>query len=318
VGAGGLPAAFAQSAGLGALSSGTVRPLRLIVPFAAGGPTDVMARGLAQVLSAKIGQPVLVENVPGAGGNIAAARVAASPPDGNTLLVAGQAIMAINKPLYGRLSYDPERDFSWVGLLGSVPNVLVAHPQAVPARTMAEFVELARRQTLSYGSNGQGSLSHLTTELMASLAGVRFLHVPYQGAAPQRTDLLAGRIGFTLVGPATALPLVRSGNLHALAVSTARRAAALPEVPTLVESGFPSLDAPVWFAAVAPAATPPATLGNLRQAFDAALSDPAYAAEMDRQLGQVEHIGVEAATALLARERKLWADAVRITGASAS
>ncbi len=304
----------AQSISNGGLSG---RPVRLIVPFAAGGPTDVMARALAEVLVTRLNEPVVVENRAGAGGNIAAAHVASAAADGHTLLVAGQAILAINQALYTSLPYDPARDFTWIGMLGSIPNVLVAHPEAVPATSMAEFLALARTRTLSYGSNGLGSLSHLTTEAMALTAGVHFIHVPYQGAAPQRADLLSGRIGFTLVGSSTAVPLVRSGHLRALAISTAKRSAALPDIPTLVESGFPMLDAPVWFAALAPVATPAPIVSALRNAFALAIAEPSYAAELNKQMGDVVSVTPEAAVHLLARERKVWADTVRATGATA-
>lgn len=316
-----MPAAVLASR-TGLAQSFPAKPLRFIVPFAAGGPTDTMTRAMASTLSARINQQVIVENRPGAGGNVAAAYVASAPADGYTLLVAGQAILAINKPLFGKLGYDPEKDFAWIGMLGSLPNVLVTNVEAAPAKNMKEFLDLARANPgkISYGSNGVGSLSHLKTEVMANVAGVKFLHVPYQGAAPQRTDLLSGRIGFTQIGASTAVPLLRGqeGKLRALAVSTARRSPALPEVPTLVESGFPTLDVPVWFAAVAHAATPAPVLASLRAALATATTDASFKAEMDKQLGTAEQVTVEAAEAMLARERKIWAEAVRTTGATAS
>ncbi len=297
-----------------------VKPLRVVVPFAAGGPADVMTRFNATALSTQLGQAVVVENRPGAGGNVAAEFVARSPPDGYTLLVAGQAILAINKALYGKLSYDPEADFSFVGIMGSLPNVLVTNPDTIAARNIKEFIELARTRpdAVSYGSNGVGSLSHLTTEVMAAAAKVKMLHVPYQGANPQMTDLLSGRIGVSFIGASTVLPLIQGGKLRALAVSTATRLPQLPEVPTLVESGFPMLDAPTWFGIVAPAATPAAALARLRSAFDAAIGTPAYAEEMTRRASIVVKLTPEAGDALLARERRVWAEAVRATGASSN
>ena len=296
------------------------KPLRVVVPLAAGGPADVMTRINATALAAQLGQPVVVENKPGAGGNIAAEFVARSPADGYTLLVAGQAILAINKPLYGKLNYDPEADFRFVGIMGSLPNVLVTNPDAIPAKNMKEFIEYARGKpgAVSYGSNGVGSLSHLTAEVMASAAKVKMLHVPYQGANPQMTDLLSGRIGFSFIASSTTLPLIQSGKLRALAVSTATRLAQLPDVPTLVEAGFPMLDAPTWFGIVAPAAMPPAALARLRAAFAAAIATPAYAEEMDRRSTIVVKLSTEAGEALLARERKTWSDAVRTTGATSN
>ncbi|MFM7568893.1 MAG: Bug family tripartite tricarboxylate transporter substrate binding protein, partial [Betaproteobacteria bacterium] len=228
------------------------RPIRMIVPFAAGGPADMMTRALANALATQTGHQWVVENRPGAGGNIAAAHVASSAPDGHTLLVAGQAILAINKPLFGKLSYDPERDFTWIGMMGSQPNVMVINTDAVPVTDIKGFIDLARAQPgkIAYGSNGVGSLAHLKTEVMAKMAGLNLIHVPYQGAAPQRTDLLAGRIGFSQIGASAAIPILQSDKTRALAVSTAKRSPALPNVPTLIESGFTDLDVPVWFAAV--------------------------------------------------------------------
>jgi tripartite-type tricarboxylate transporter receptor subunit TctC len=296
------------------------RPIRFVVPFAAGGPTDLMARAAAGVLSAQGATQWIVENRPGAGGNVAAAYVAGAAPDGTTLLVAGQGILAINKPLFGKLSFEPERDFAWIGMLGSLPNVLIANTDVIPGATMKDLLDQARAQPgrVAYGSNGVGSLSHLKTELMAHMAGVKFLHVPYQGAAPQRTDLISGRIGFTQIGASAAVPMLAGNKLRALVVSTAKRSPALPEVPTLIESGFPDLDVPVWFAATAHSATPAPVLAALRQALAAATATAAYRAEMAKQLGSADQVSVEAAEAMLARERRIWTEAVKITGATAS
>jgi tripartite-type tricarboxylate transporter receptor subunit TctC len=296
------------------------KPIRMIVPFAAGGPTDNMTRAVASVLGPQLNQQVIVENRPGAGGNIAAAYVAQQPADGYTLLVAGQAILAINKALYAKLSYDPETDFAFIGMEGSLPNVLVTSPEAIPAKTVAEFIALARAKpgAISYGSNGVGSLSHLTTEVLANAADVKFLHVPYQGANPQMADLLAGRIGFSFIASSTTVPLVKSGKLHALAVTTPQRVPQLPDTPTLVESGYPMLDAPTWFAAMAHAKSPAPILAQLRAAFAAAIATPAYAAEMEKQSAVVVKMTAEQGDALLARERRVWPDAVKRTGATAS
>lgn len=315
-----LAAALCFTSGAGWTQAFPDKPLRVVVPFAAGGPADVMTRINATALAAQLGQTVVVENKPGAGGNIAAEFVARSAADGYTLLVAGQAILAINKPLYAKLAYDPDTDFRFVGVMGSLPNVLVTNPDAIPAKNMKEFIEYARSKPdgVSYGSNGVGSLSHLTAEVMASAAKVKMLHVPYQGANPQMTDLLSGRIGFSFIASSTTLPLIQSGKLRALAVSTATRLPQLPDVPTLVESGFPMLDAPTWFGIVAPSGTPPATLAKLRSAFAAAIDTPAYAEEMSKRSTIVLKLSTQEGEALLARERKTWAEAVRSTGATSN
>jgi tripartite-type tricarboxylate transporter receptor subunit TctC len=182
---------------------------------------------------------------------------------------------------------------------------------------MKSFIALAKTRELSYASNGNGSLSHLSTEVLAQAAGVKFVHVPYKGAAPARVDLLAGRVAFTLVSPSTAMPLIKQGSVRALAVSTPTRMPSLPDVPTLVESGFPMLDVPVWFAAVAPSGTPNGPLSALRKAFAATITTPAYKAEIDKQFGMVVNLDAGAAGKLLSRERQIWGDAVRRTGAKA-
>ena len=297
------------------------RPVRLVVPFPAGGPTDALARLAAEGMAAQLNQPVLVENKAGAAGGIAAEYVSRSNPDGLTLLVAGQGLMFINKPLYKnkKLPYDPDADYAYVGMLGSFPNVIVSNPQAVPAQTLGELIALARANpgTISYGSNGMGSLTHLTTEMLATAAKVKFLHVPYQGAAPQMTDLLSGRIGFTVNGVQSVLPHIQQKKLRALAVTTAARYPDLPDVPTLVESGFPSLDLPVWFAVYAPAATPAPALARVRAALAAVTAAPGYGGELARRGALVMRVPVEASGALFNRERALWVDAVQTTGATA-
>ena len=295
------------------------RPLKLIVPFAAGGPTDLMARTIASIMSEQSPRQVIVENKPGAGGNIAAASFASAPADGTSLLVAGQAIMAINKALYGTISYDPE-GFAWVGALGSLPNVLVTNPNTVPARNVAEFVALARSKPdgLSYGSNGIGSLAHFSTEVFASAANVRFLHVPYQGVAPQISDLLSGRIDFSLIGASSAAPLVSGKRLNALALTSAARMASLPGIPSFVEAGYPMMDIPIWFAIFAQPGVPAPVLKELRAAVTAATANPTYIREIEKQFGQVNPLTPEQAQQMLSRERKVWTEAVARTGAKAN
>ena len=229
------------------------RPPHMVVPFAAGGPTDVLTRIAAEQVGPRLRQQIVVESRAGAGGNIAAEYVARSTPDGYTMLVAGQAILAINKALYKKIAYDPATDFAFVGMLGVIANVLLVNPQAVPVNSVAELIALAKKKPgdISYASNGPGSLTHLTSAIMAHQAGIDLLHVPYQGASALMTDLLAGRIGMTFTAASAALPLVKAGQLRAIAVTTGTRSRFAPDVPTLVESGFPSLNAPTWFGAVA-------------------------------------------------------------------
>jgi tripartite-type tricarboxylate transporter receptor subunit TctC len=294
------------------------RPVRIVVPFAPGGPADTMARLAGRALEPRLGQPVVVENRAGAGGNIAAEHVARAAPDGHTLLLAGQGIVAVNKALNPRIPYDPERDFAFLGMFGITANVILAHPDAARATTIAGLIAAARAAPgeITYGSFGVGSLSHLSAEVLAAAAGVQFLHVPYQGAAPMMTDLTAGRVGFGFPGAPLAVPAARAGTLRALAVTTPRRIAALPDVPTMVELGFPDLDAPSWFGAVAPSATPAPVLARLRREMDALNADPAYIAALAAQTAEPLPLTQEQAEALLARERRVWGEAVRRSGAT--
>lgn len=310
-----LGAPFAWPASAQAYPS---RNPRMIVPFAAGGPTDVLARVMAEKVSPGLGQQVIVESRPGAGGNLAADLVARSEANGYTLLVAGQAILAINKALYKKLSYDPATDFTFVGMLGVIANVLLVNPQAMPVTSLAELIALAKKKPgeISYGSNGPGSLTHLTTAILAQQAGMELLHVPYQGAAPLMTDLLAGRIGMTFTAASAALPLVKSGQLRALAVTTGKRSRFAPDVPTLVESGFPSLDAPTWFAAVARTGTPATIVAKLRTEFGGVIASDSYAQALEKQFMEVMAVPPDTSEEFLSRERKLWTDAVRVAGVS--
>ncbi len=308
--------AFAQSEI--ALPSG--KAISLVVPFAAGGPTDLMARALASALSERMSRQFIVENKPGAGGNIAASFVANAPADGSHLLVAGQAIMAINKPLYGKLNYEPERDFSWIGLLGSLPNVLVINTNTLPVKNLSEMINFIKQRpnTFSYGSNGIGSLTHLCTEVFIKSAGLNITHIPYQGVAPQISDLLAGRVAFSLMAASSALPLVQSSKLSALAVSSKNRMNSLPGIPTLVESGFPMLDVPVWFALLAPSSIAPGSISLLRSEMAQAINSSKYIAELDKQNAQITSMNADQAQSMLLRERKIWAEAVAHTNATAS
>ena len=219
--------------------------------------------------------------------------------------------MFINKALGRKLGYDPDADFAFVGMLGAFPNLLLTNPDVIPAkiaRRSSSGWPRTKPGTLSYGSNGIGSLAHLTTEVFAEAAGVKFLHVPYQGAAPQLADLLSGRIGFTVVGPQGMLPHIKEGKLRALAVTTGIRYPVLPEVPTLVESGFPALDAPVWFAAYVRASTPPAATARLRTRSTQVNQSPEYEAGLAKLGAQRMEVPAEGREGAIrgARRRCGW------------
>ena len=314
--AGAMPQAMTQAIAQGAGQAYPTRSPRIVVPFAAGGPTDVLTRIAAERASAMLGKQLVVENKGGAGGNIAGEQVAQAEADGYTMLVAGQSILAINKALYKKLSYDPAVDFAYVGMLGVIANVLLVNPNTVPVSSVAELVALAKKKPgdIAYASNGPGSLTHLTTALFAKQAGIDLLHVPYQGAAPLMTDLIAGRVGMTFTAASAALPLVRSGQLRAIAVTTGKRSRFTPETPTLVESGFPALDMPTWFGVVARAATPQPILARLRGTFGEITANPDYAKALEGKSMEPMPIAPDAADAFLAKERNLWVEAVKIAG----
>ncbi len=239
------------------------RPVRLIVPFAPGGGSDIIARVLAPHLSELLAQQVLIDNRPGAGTIIGAELAAKSPPDGYTLFLGITGTMAINPSMYRKLPYDPVRDFAAIGLVGTGPNVLVVHP-SLPARSIPQLISIAKNYPgkLSYASAGTGGAPHLAGELFKSMAGIDMVHIPYKGAAPATTDLLAGQVQVMFAGLGAALPFVKTSRLRALGVAGAKRTRALPDVPAIAEylKGF---EASTWFALFAPAGTPRPVIARL-------------------------------------------------------
>ena len=259
------------------------RPIRIIVPFAPGGPADAIARLVATGLQHSLGQPVIVDNRTGAGGAVGADAVAKSPPDGYTLLLCNIGdTMAMS--LYKSLPYDFERDFAPVSLLASSPFLVAVNP-SVPASTLAELLQLARSKpgTVTYGSAGNGVASHLSGEALNLAAGVKFLHIPYKGQAPAMTDLLGGQIVFMFANPVTTLPFVRSGKLRALAITSPARLATAPEIPTASEAGVPGFEAGTWFGIVAPARTPEAIVNKLSAELSRILKSPEVRANLESQ-----------------------------------
>ncbi len=250
------------------------RPVRIVVPFPPGGGTDVVARAVAPSMSQTLGQPVIVENRAGAGGNIGTDAVAKSPPDGYTLLVASAAT-AINNTLAKNIGWELARDFAPVALLVINQSLLVAHP-SVPANNVKELIALAKAKPgqVTYGSYGNGSSAHLIGELFKMMAGVDLLHVPYKGAAPAVNDLLGGQVNLVFADVAAVLPHVKAGRLKALGIGSSRRFEGLPEVPTISEAGVPGFEAGGFLGLVAPAGTPAATITALNAAAVKSLSVP--------------------------------------------
>ena len=260
-----------------------VRPIKLIVPYAAGGPTDVLGRMVGEYLSRDLKQPVVVENKAGAQGAIGAEAAARAEPDGYTLFFTAASIFVLNPLLYKKLPYDPTRDFRLLALVTDLPVVMEVHP-SVPAKTVAEFVAYAKQNPgkLNFGSAGTGGTIHLAGEMFKQMAGVDMVHVAYKGAGPALTDLISGNIQLMFDTLGTALPPVKGGLLRPLAVSSAKRIPDLPDVPTMAESGYPDYGVSVWYGVSAPVKLPDDIAQKLTASLDKALSDDAFRASLDK------------------------------------
>jgi tripartite-type tricarboxylate transporter receptor subunit TctC len=253
------------------------KPIRIVVPFAAGGPTDVLARVLAPKLSASLKRTVIVDNKVGATGSIGATFVAKSAPDGDTLLLGTSSIMAASPNLTANLTYDPVNDFVPISLVATIENILVVHP-SVPAKTVKELVAYAKANPnkLSYASSGIGSTYHLGAELFGSQTGIEWTHVPYKGAAPAIQDVLAGHVQVMFDNTSSAIPNIKSGRLKALGVASLKRYPTLPELPTIAEEGVAGYETTIWLALFAPAKTPAAILQKLTKEIHDAVNSAEY------------------------------------------
>ena len=290
----------------------TARPLRIIVPFTPGGSTDILARALAPKLSLAMGVNVLVDNKPGAGGSLGATEAAKAEPDGHTLLMGHIGTLAVNPSIYPKLAYDPLKSFVPVAFVARVPNVLVVNA-ASSIRSLKELVDSAQARPgrLTYSSGGNGSAAHITFESLKLAARIFMLHIPYRGTAPSVTDVIAGQVDCTFTGAPAVIPHVRSGRLRALAVSSPQRLVALPDVPTVAESGYRGFEADQWYGIVAPAGTPAAVVARLNSEINKALALPDVA----------QQLAIEGATPmpgssqvfgdLIRREIPRWAEVVR-------
>ena len=263
------------AAGLAGAQSYPTKPIQFIVPFPPGGGNDTVARAIAQQVGPALGQSIVVDNRPGAGGIIGADAAARAAPDGYTIFLGGVATHAVNPHLHPKLSYDPVRDFAPITLVASAPSVLVVHP-SVPARTIKEFADYARANPskLNYASNGNGSSSHMAAVLYETNAGVKMTHVPYKGVGPALTDLMSGRIELMFNSIVAILPHIQAGKLRALGVTSKQRSSLLPDVPTIAESGWPQYEAGSWYGILAPAGTPPAIIDRLHREIVKSLKDP--------------------------------------------
>lgn len=283
--------AIAAAAGLSALAPITpggasdypTRPIKLVVPYAAGGPTDVLARLIADHLSRDLKQPAVVENKPGAQGAIGAEMTARAEPDGYTLFVPAASIIVLNPLLYKKLSYDPASDLRMLTVVTELPVLMEVHP-SVPAKSVAEFVAYAKANPgkLNFGSAGIGGTVHLAGEMFKQIAGVDMVHVPYKGAGPALQDLIAGNIQVMFDTLSVALPPVRAGLVRALGVSSTERSPELPDVPTIVESGYPNYKVGVWFGLATSSKVPENVVQIIRASMDRALNDNAFRASLEK------------------------------------
>jgi tripartite-type tricarboxylate transporter receptor subunit TctC len=294
------------------------KPIRILVGFAAGGGTDVTARIMAPRLAERLGQPIVIENRPGAGGNIATEAAARAAPDGYTLLMGTIAALAINPSLYANLPFDPEKDLTPISLAVSLPNIIVTHP-TVPAKTLAELVALSKERpgTFNYSTSGAGSAGHLAGELFKTLTSADFTHVPYKGGAPAMTDLVAGQVNMSFAAAGSAMPQIKAGKIKPLAVTTLKRTAGLPDVPTVEEAmGLKGYESNNWYGLVGPAKLPPAVVAKLHAAMVAVLGEPEIKEKLQAQgLDPSPSVTPEAFGDYIRQETATWSKVVKTTGA---
>ena len=292
------------------------KPIRLVVPFPPGGSLDVVARAIGQKLSDAWGQPVVIDNRPGAGGNIGADLVAKAAPDGYTILEGALSTHAVNVSLYSKMPYDPVRDFAPITLVAVTPNVLVLNP-SVPANSVKELIAYAKANPgkLSFGSGSNGSAGHLAGELFKMEAGVDMVHIPYKGAAPAMQDLLSGQIQLMFDNLANSMQYVRAGKLKALAVTTAQRSALVPDLPTLSEAGLPGFDISTWWGFMAPAGTPKEVIAKWNADVSRILATPEMKAFFAQQGAEPSPTSPEAFGEMIRREIAKYAKIVKASGA---
>ena len=289
------------------------RPIKLVVPFAPGGQPDVVARALAEPLSKSLGQPVIVENRPGAGGNIAADAVAKSTPDGHTLLMGTNGPLAVSPAIYKDLPYDPLKDLAPITLVGTSPNLITVNPR-LGVTTLKGLVDKAKAEPgkLNFSSVGKGSISQLSMELLNSIAGIDTVHIPYNGGAPAVAALIAGDVQILSLNPTALIPQVAAGKARVVAQTSAKRSPLVADVPTVAESGYPGFEADVWMAVMAPAKTPPEAIARLNAELVKIIRSPELRETLwNRQW--IDPVGSrpEEVTAVLQREGAKWARVVK-------
>ncbi len=311
-----LVACLALAGGLSPASAYPTRPVTLVLGFAPGGPSDVMARIFSRKLEQVLGQPVVIENRSGAGGNIAGESVARAAPDGYTILLANSGILAANAQLYKRTGFDAERDFAPITRVGAQANVLVINP-SIPAKTLGEFIAYARANPgkVSFASGGHGSSPHLAGELLKAEGKINLVHVPYKGTGPALQDVVAGHVQMMFSAVSPSKPLMESGKVRGLAVTTLKRTALLPEVPSVAEAAIPGFEATAWHALVAPAKTPREALATLHKAMTATLNDPEVNKALTKLGLDVMPTTPEELAAYIKAEIPKWAKIIQASGA---
>jgi tripartite-type tricarboxylate transporter receptor subunit TctC len=292
------------------------RPIKIVVPFPPGGPTDVAARLIAQNISVNFGQPVVIENRAGAGGILGAKSVASADPDGYTLLFGSTSSLAIAPAIYKSVDYDPIKDFVAIAMVSDAPFILVTSP-SFPATSLKELIAYAKTNPgkVNFASAGKGTPPHLTGEMFKAATGTNIVHVPYKGGAPAITDVIAGQVEMTFETTSVLLPLVKEGKVRALAVTSAHRRPELPDTPSMIESGFPGFLSNSWTGVVAPAGTPAGIVSKLNAAINAGLTSEATKVSfaklgLDARIGSPEHFA-----SLIASETKKWTEIAKLSGA---
>jgi tripartite-type tricarboxylate transporter receptor subunit TctC len=316
-----VAATFAVASAAWAQSAWPSKPVKIVVPFAPGGTTDILARAVAPELAKAFGQPFVVENRGGAGGNIGAEQVAKAPADGYTLLMGTVGTHGINKSLYTKLAYDPQKDFAPITLVAGVPNVMVMNTERarqLGINSVPDFIQYARGQTAGFNmaSSGNGTSIHLAGELFKSMTGVSMTHIPYTGSAPALLGLVSGQVDVMFDNLPSAMALIKSGKLKAFAVTSAQRSAAMPELPTLEDAGqLKGFEASSWFGLLAPAGTPPEVLSRLQQETAKALNSPDIKEKLQAQGAIPSGNTPQQFAALIDAEIKKWAAVVKASGA---
>ena len=292
------------------------KPIKFIVPYVPGGSNDIIARLVGQKLGETLKTSMVIENHGGAGGNIGVEMAAKSPPDGYTIVIGHVGTWSINPALYSKLPYSPQRDFTPIGLIALIPNVLAVNKD-LPVQSVKDLIALAKKEPgrLSYGSGGNGSAAHLAVEHFKNMAGVNIVHVPYKGTGPSLTDLMGGQVQMTITGLLPVMPYMKSGRLRVLATASSKRLKLLPDVPTIAESGVPGYEATQWYGLFAPAKTPAPIVATLSGALRTAMKSREVTERLAAEGGEPQDMSAEDFRKFLDQQATLWAGIVKVSGA---